>query len=133
MPWHDNVGSRADLHATRDVDASAGEHFDFFEDRRRIDHDTRRDQIQNVVVDDAAGNMVKLVNFIADDDSVAGIGAAQIPYNKILTFGQQVDQFAFGFIAPLEANYTSSRHPTPFQQSIYRNRRISIPFLRYNP
>ena len=62
--------------------------------------------------------MVKLVDLFPDHDSVSSVGTALITYNEVFSFGQQVNQFTFGFVAPLKANYASSRHPTPFHQSI---------------
>jgi hypothetical protein len=38
------------------------------------------------------------------------IGTSLVPYNEILSFGEQIYEFAFGFIAPLQTDYGYSRH-----------------------
>jgi hypothetical protein len=39
-----------------------------------------------------------------------GIGAALIADDDVVLLGEQIDNFAFGFIAPLQTNNARGRH-----------------------
>jgi hypothetical protein len=47
---------------------------------------------------------------------VAGIGAALVANDDIVSIGQQVDDFTFGLISPLQSDDTSTRHENVLRQ-----------------
>ncbi len=53
---------------------------------------------------------MKLKGFVFDDNGVAGIVAALIPNHHIHVLGQQIDDFALAFVAPLSPDYHRYRH-----------------------
>lgn len=73
-------------------DDAAGDYaLDFFVE------DTRRDEMKN-----------KFTAFF--DDRVAGVVPALIPDNNVRTLGEDIDDLAFAFIAPLSAYDNGTRH-----------------------
>jgi hypothetical protein len=59
--------------------------------------------------------VVQFVGFITSDNGVPCVGSALIANDPIKTWCQQVDEFAFGFVAPLQTNDTSSGQGIFFQ------------------
>jgi hypothetical protein len=55
--------------------------------------------------------VVKFIDFVADHDRMARVRAALVAYDDVFPFGQQIHQFSFGFIAPLQSDYALSWHP----------------------
>jgi hypothetical protein len=56
-------------------------------------------------VHDARGKQVKHERFIANLDGMSGVVAALVSHHDVKTLGEQVDDLAFAFIAPLGADY----------------------------
>jgi hypothetical protein len=42
--------------------------------------------------------------FVANDNGMSGIGAAAIANDNIILLGENIDNLAFAFIAPLQTN-----------------------------
>ncbi len=59
---------------------------------------------------DAAGNERKLINLLTGNHRVPGVGPALIANHDLVLFGQQVDDLAFGLVAPLQTDDTGTRH-----------------------
>src|SRR2546421_444748 len=58
----------------------------------------------------------KLVGFPFGADGRAGIGTAVIANDQVVLFGEEIDDLAFGLVAPLQADDTGAGHchlPTP--------------------
>src|SRR5690606_16224108 len=83
---------------------------DFFEQGLGADRHAAGEDAQGVLVEDAGGEEVELEGFSARDDGVPGVVAAAVA-NDIGGFvAEDVDDFAFGFIAPLGADDDEGGH-----------------------
>ena len=69
--------------------------------RRRGQHDAVADQAQHAFAQDAGWNQVQHGLLAGDHQRVAGIVAALKPRDRADAFGQQVDDLALAFVAPL--------------------------------
>src|SRR5262245_20965685 len=76
----------------------------------RIDHDPVRNYASNAWRQNAAWEQRQFVDFVADNDGVASVGAALITDDKIVFAGQDVDDLALGFVAPLQTDNASAGH-----------------------
>ena len=76
----------------------------------RIEHHAAGDDARHAGRQNAAGQQRKLVDLVADDDRVPGVRAALIANDEVVLAGQQVDDLALGFVAPLQTDNASSRH-----------------------
>ena len=83
--------------------ACAFQHADFVEQGGGIDDDTVADDALAAGAQDAAGNKVEDEFFAVDDDGMAGVMAAGVAGHDMVALGEDVDDFAFAFVAPLGA------------------------------
>jgi hypothetical protein len=44
---------------------------------------------------------------------VSGVGATLIPNDDVMLLGEQINELAFGFVAPLQSNHASRGHRIP--------------------
>jgi hypothetical protein len=51
---------------------------------------------------------------ITDDNRVPGIGPALIADDEIVLAGKEIDDFAFGLVAPLQTNNAGARHGSSY-------------------
>lgn len=86
-----------------DGDALAFEGGDFLAKADGVEDDAVADDVLLTRPENAGGDEMEDVFFAFDDDSVSCVGAALAANDKIGIFGEQVDDFSFSFIAPLEA------------------------------
>ena len=98
---HDQRRGRADLQARAHFHAVAFELADFLLQRGRRQHHAVADQAQRVVAQDAGRDQVQDGLLAADDQRVAGVVAALEAHDGADLLGQQVDDLALAFIAPL--------------------------------
>src|SRR5207249_1767576 len=73
------------------------------------DHAVADDRAQ-VRVQYAGGQQGKLVGAVAADDGVAGVGAAVVADDQVVGRGEEIDDFPFGLVAPLQADYAGAGH-----------------------
>ena len=52
----------------------------------------------------------ELEGLVAVDDGMAGVGAAVVADDEIVLIGEEIDDFALGLVAPLQADDTSAGH-----------------------
>ena len=69
--------------------------------RAGVQHDAVADQAQRVGAQDAGRNQVQDGLLAVDDQRVAGVVAALEAHDRADLLGQQVDDLALAFIAPL--------------------------------
>jgi hypothetical protein len=104
----DDVGVGGEFEVGFDADALGGEAIDFFEGFEGVDDDTVADDAGDVGAEDADGDEVEAVLDDAgagfDFDFVTGVGAAVPSDGEVEVAGEEVDDFALAFIAPLEAD-----------------------------
>ena len=68
--------------------------------------------------ENAAGQQREFVNLVAHDDGMACVRAALIADDEIMLTSQQVDDLAFGFVAPLQTDNASARHGSQFESNM---------------
>ncbi len=103
--WYGMISGVAGLIFRREthVDALPFEFADFFLQRGRRQHDAIADQAQHAFAQDAGRDQVQHRLLALDDERVAGVVAALETRDGADAFGQQIDDLAFAFVAPLRA------------------------------
>ena len=81
----------------------AFELLDFLAQRRRAQHDAVADQAQRVVAQDARRDQVQHGLLAGDHQRVAGVVAALEAHDRADVLGQEIDDLALAFVAPLGA------------------------------
>ena len=84
-----------------DIDAGGFEFGDFLLQRAGVQHHAVADQAQRVGTQDAGGNQVQYGFLAVDDQRVAGVVAALEAHDRTDFLGEQIDDLALAFIAPL--------------------------------
>ena len=79
-------------------------------DAGRVERHSAGDNAGDVVAENAAGNEGELPGLAVGDDGVAGVGAALVADDDRMIFGENIDEFAFGFVAPLQTDNTCAGH-----------------------
>jgi len=98
------VRAIADIEATLDVDSVRHQLVDFGKQGIRIEHDSVADRASHALVQDAARDLMQNERQVAEVDGVAGVRAALVADNPVRALGQDVDEFALPFVAPLGAD-----------------------------
>jgi hypothetical protein len=93
----------ADQDAVGDVDPVARQLVDFFEQRLRVDDHAVADDAGGAGMQDAGWDETEDELRAVDEHGVAGVVPALIARNDRKMRRQQVDDFAFAFVAPLRA------------------------------
>ena len=103
MVRHDQRGGRGDLQARTHFHAGRFQFVDFLDQRGRRQHHAVADQAQRVGAQDAGRDQVQDGLLAPDDQRVAGIVAALETDDGTDFLGEQIDDLALAFIAPLGA------------------------------
>ncbi len=69
-----------------------------------------RDDARDAGRENAAGQQRELVDLVADDDGMPGVRAALVADDEVVLTGQEVDDLALGFVAPLQTDNASAGH-----------------------
>jgi hypothetical protein len=101
----DHLGAVADGELPAHVDAFRFEGFDLGDQRRRVDDHSVADDRLHAGPQDAGGNQLQNELVAADAHGVAGVMAALKARHHVEAFAEQVDDFAFSFVAPLRAEH----------------------------
>ena len=104
------MGPVTDPQLAFDPHAAALEHVDLPDHAGGIEGHATGDDAGDVVAEDAAGNEGELPGLAVGDDGVAGVGAALIADDDLVVLGEDVDEFAFGFVAPLQTDNACAGH-----------------------
>ncbi len=89
--------------AAGDVEAGVVELFDLGEEGGGVEDDAVADDAFAIRTKDAAGDELQDELLAVDDDGVAGVVAAGVTGDDGELFGEDVDDLALAFIAPLGA------------------------------
>jgi len=100
----------ADHQAGFAVLSAGGQSVEFLQQGERVDHNAGSDHGGDVLLQDAGGQQTEFVGASIEADGVSGVIAALIADDDLVAFGQDIDDFAFGFVAPLQTNHGSCRH-----------------------
>ena len=98
------MSSIADHHAIRTVLASGGKTIQFFQNRMRVDDDSRRNHRLNVALQNAGWQKAEFICVAVEFNRVPSVVSALIADHDVVFFREQIDDFAFGFVAPLQTN-----------------------------
>ena len=63
-----------------------------------------------MLLQDSRGQQTEFIGATIKADGVSGIVSTLIADDDLMTFGQDIDDFALGFVAPLQTNHGSCRH-----------------------
>ena len=124
MPRENHIEPVADPQIVRMARAALGQLVELLDHAGRIQHDARGDDARDAGRENAAGQQRKLVNLVADDDGVAGVRPALVADDEVMLAGQDVDDLALGFVAPLQTDNASAGHGR-IRQSSDRTVRIA--------
>ena len=110
VPGHDEVGGVAEEEVRADFDALFAEAVDFGHEGERVDDDAVGDDAGFAGTEDTAGDQVEDVFFATVNDGVSGVVAALAADDEVGFIGQEVDDFAFAFVAPLGSDENGICH-----------------------
>jgi hypothetical protein len=96
-----NVSVVTDDQIIRYPEAAGLEVFDFFKEPRRIDDDSITDDGAQMGLENTGWEQRELVGFAVSHHGVARVGAPVEANNDIMLIGEEIDNFAFGLVAPL--------------------------------
>ena len=116
VPGKNHVGPIADAEIIGMAGAAFGQLVEFLDHAGRIDHDARGDDACDAGREDAARQQRKLIDLVADDDGVPGVRAALIADDEVVLAGEDVDDLALGFVAPLQTDNASAGHIGQFAE-----------------
>ena len=104
MPLHDHVRALGDVEAPLELEAPALDLLELLHEVERIHHDAVAYDAVLAFVQDSGRHEVQNVLLVADHHGVARVRAALEPHDYIRLLGEEVDDLALAFIAPLGAN-----------------------------
>ena len=110
MSWQDQVRLAADGEVRGDVHAQVHQRVDFFLEDEGVDDHTVADDVEGVFSEHATGNGVQHVLDAIKLQGVSGIGSALESGDHVVLRGEHVHDFAFAFVAPLEAEQDINFH-----------------------
>jgi len=110
VPRHYDVGSLADHQIATRMNPTGFQAGEFLDQHVRFDDDPWADDILNMAREDPGWDMVKFINLFAGHYGMARIGTTLVTHHHIVVRGQKVNEFPFGFVPPLKADYASRWH-----------------------
>src|SRR5207245_3848545 len=102
----DHMSVITDDEVVADVDAGFPQVLDFFKKSRRVDDHAVGDHRSNIRPKHAGGEKREFERLAVADDGVAGVGPAVVANDDIVLVGEEIDDLAFGLVAPLQADDT---------------------------
>ena len=102
QPFLEHLRERATEAEIIVADACSSDGIGFFKECDWIQNDPSADYTEHSVVKYSGRNQVQDVAILSESDRVAGIVSALITGNTVEFPGEDVDDFAFAFISPLE-------------------------------
>ena len=93
-------------HQTRSTILATGDQtIQFFQQSQWIDDNAGRDHGFDVALKNPGRQQAQLIGLAVKLDGMTSIVASLIPHNDVMTFCQDVDDLALGFVAPLQTNH----------------------------
>ena len=83
------------------VDPALGELVELAEEGLGLEHDAVADDAGDAAVQDARRNLAQDEVRVADDDRMAGVGAALVAHDQVGPLGEDVDELALALVPPL--------------------------------
>ncbi len=103
--FENDLGAVGDEELLVDVNAEVAQLADFFQEGQRVEDDAVADDGLAGGAQDAARDELEDELLAADDDGMSGVVPASVAGHDGEALGENVDDFAFAFIAPLGAKY----------------------------
>src|SRR5258708_15696035 len=111
MVRENDVGMIADYQIVADRDTRLAEVVHFLEKAGRIHHHAIGNDGTNLLwPQNPGGQQRKFERLPVTDDCVTGVGPAVVANDKVVLVGEQIDNFALGLVAPLQADDTGAAH-----------------------
>ena len=105
------------------ADAPRLETIHFLQDLGWVEDDAAGDHAGDPVAEDAAGDNGKFPGLAAGDDGVARVGTTLVTDDDVVVFRQDVDEFAFGLVSPLQTDDAGAGHCLEVLSTRKRRRR----------
>jgi len=103
--WENQVRPIADVQATLDIDAVANEAVDLLEELIRVQDDAVTDGAAHAGMQNAARDLMQHERVVAEVHGMARVRAALVSHHPGRALGENIDEFALPFVAPLRADY----------------------------
>src|SRR5271166_4277633 len=113
MVGQNHVRAVADEQIFVDAHASGAQRIHFFDEGKRVEHDPVANYAAAALTQHAAGNELKDELLAMNRDRVSGVVAAGVARYDLEPLRENVNNFAFAFVAPLRAD--DDRCPASFQ------------------
>jgi hypothetical protein len=110
VPRHNDVSPLADLQIPAWFYTPSFEPRKLLDEHVRLDDHPWADDILDVARKDTRWDVVKLVDLFSGDYRVASIGSTLVSNHNIIVWSKQIDEFALGFVTPLQTDYASRWH-----------------------
>ena len=110
VPREDDVGPVAELEFAVHADAPRLEAVHFVDHLGGIENHATGDHAGHPVAKNAAGNDREFPGLAVGDDGVPGVCPARVADDDLVLFRQDVDEFALGFVSPLQADDAGAGH-----------------------
>ncbi len=104
MPRANDVCSITDDESGFAVLAARFEAIEFLQHCMRIHHNARRNHGLDVALQNAGRQQAELIRHAVELHGVPGIVSALIANDEVMLFGQDIDDLALRFVAPLKPN-----------------------------
>ena len=100
----DHVAAVGDEQSTFDDDACCFQSVQFLDEGQWVENNATADNADDAVVENAGRDDVQDVALAAKVDGVSCVVSALVTCDAVKSFGQDIDDFSFTFITPLEAD-----------------------------
>ncbi len=110
MVLNHQVGTVTNKQPVAEINAALFQILKFFGQTERIDHQTVADYALHAGAENAGRCQMQDILLVADFHRMTGVIAALITDDPVRVCGQNVNDFAFTFIAPLSADQNCIRH-----------------------
>lgn len=100
--WQDDVGFAGNFEDGLEVDARGLEFAGLLGEEYGVEHDARTDDVDLAVLEDAGGNRAEDEFLSVELKGVSGVGTALETCDYVVAGSQDIDNFAFAFVTPLE-------------------------------
>ena len=124
------MGPLADPQIVLHPDPGVPELVNLADQRGRIDDDPVADNAQDVLAQDAGGDVVQGEAPAPGADGVAGVGPATIARHDVGPLGQEVDDLPLSLVAPLRADHDKARHHLPEEMQLNQRYRLMLAEIR---
>ena len=99
---HDHMRAIRDAQIVADGNAALAQTIDFIEQLLGVNDDAVADDVDLALAQDARRNQMQRIALRSNDHGVSRVGAAVVTHDAIESRREQINDFPFAFVAPLE-------------------------------